>query len=338
MAEARLRRDDVAASRRVLRGGSRSFHAASLLLPRRVRDSAAVLYRFCRIADDMVDLHGGRHGAIEALRTRLDRAYAGCEDEHALAEVFQRHGVPRLLPEMLLEGLAWDAEQRRYADLDALLAYAARVAGTVGAMMTLLMGARSAAALARACDLGVAMQLSNIARDVGEDARAGRLYLPLSMLEQAGIDAEAWLAAPRFTPALGGVVCELLNVADRLYARAASGIALLPFDCRPGIQAARLLYAGIGHEVARRGGDSIARRAVVPTRRKAALLARALASPWPGSAEADAAPLAATRPLVDAAAQASADERAGAVEFVLDLFERLERRDRGLWAGQAEMR
>ena len=106
--------------------------------------------------------------------------------------------------------------------LEALHGYAARVAGTVGVMMTLLMGVRDAAALARACDLGVAMQLTNIARDVGEDARAGRLYLPLDWLDEAGVDRDRFLAAPAPSPALARVVARLLAEADRLYARAAT--------------------------------------------------------------------------------------------------------------------
>jgi len=326
-----LRAADVTACRAVLRRNSRTFHAASLLLPRRVREPASVLYRFCRDADDAVDLHGGRAAAIDALRARLDLAYAGADEERALGAVLARHEIPRHLPEMLLEGLAWDAEGRRYARFEDLLDYAARVAAAVGAMMTLLMGARSSAALARACDLGVAMQLSNIARDVGEDARAGRLYLPLRWLHEAGVDADAFVARPRFDAALGTVVLRLLAQADALYARAAAGIALLPLDCRPGIQAARLLYAAIGHEVARRGGDSVAGRAVVAPWRKAALLARAVASPWPGVAAAHAPPLAATRTLVDAGARD--DLSPGAVDFVLTLFDRLERRDRLQAAG-----
>ena len=92
-------------------------------------------------------------------------------------------------------------------------------------MMALLMGARAPHLLARACDLGVAMQLTNIARDVGEDARAGRLYLPLAWLREAGIDPDAWLTRPAFTPALGDVVRRLLQQADVLYARAGAGIA-----------------------------------------------------------------------------------------------------------------
>ena len=98
--------------------------------------------------------------------------------------------IPRALPEALLEGFAWDAAGRRYETLDEVEHYAARVAGCVGAMMTLVMGRRDPAILARACDLGVAMQLTNICRDVGEDARAGRLYLPLAWLRDNGIDPD----------------------------------------------------------------------------------------------------------------------------------------------------
>jgi len=180
------------------------------------------------------------------------------------------------LPEALLEGLAWDAEGRRFEDIGDLHDYAARVAGTVGAMMTLMMGVRSPEALARACDLGVAMQFSNIARDVGEDARAGRIYLPLAWLREAGIDPEAFLAHPVYTDALGSVVKRLLAIADTLYDRSLAGIARLPLGCRPGILAARALYSEIGREVERRGYDSVSQRAVVSFRRKAHLLARSV--------------------------------------------------------------
>lgn len=330
---------DLDACRALLRQHARSFHAASLLLPRRVREPASVLYGFCRLADDAVDLHGGRAEAIALLHRRLDLAYAGrplpTPADRALAWVLQTHAMPRALPEQLLEGLAWDAEGRRYDTRDDLLHYAARVAGSVGAMMAVLMGARGAAALARACDLGVAMQLTNIARDVGEDARMGRLYLPRQWLRQAGIAPDAWLAAPVHSPALAGVVERLLQEADDLYGRAEAGIALLPADCRPGIRAAARLYAAIGQQVRRQGCNAVQQRATVPPLRKAWLLAGAA---WPGLAlrappDADALhapPLAATRALVTAAVRAEpvpAPLRRG-VDIVLDLFERLERRDR----------
>jgi phytoene synthase len=272
---------DLAACRETLRAGSRSFDAAARLLPRAVRDPAIALYAFCRDADDVID--GDAHGAggLGWLRERLSLAYAGrpvdLAADRAFARIVSRYAIPRALPEALLEGFVWDLEGRRYADLPALRAYAVRVAGTVGAMMAVLMGVRDPARLAAAVDLGVAMQLSNIARDVGEDARAGRLYLPLRWLEESGIDPDAFLADPGHGPALAGVVRRLLAAADTHYRRARPGIARLPVGCRFGIAAASLLYAEIGREVARRNHDSVSGRAMVSGRRKLGALVFGLA-------------------------------------------------------------
>ena len=299
-----------------------------------MRAPATVLYGFCRLADDTVDVEGGRRLAINQLRRRLDRVFEGRPQavaaDRALAAVVARYAIPRALLDLLLEGLSWDAEGRDYETLDDLHDYAARVAGTVGATMCLLMGVRDAHALARACDLGVAMQLSNIARDVGEDARMGRLYLPRQWLREAGIDPAAWRAAPAFDHALAGVVQRLLAAADGLYARAAAGVASLPLACRPGINAARLLYAEIGREVVRAGGDSVNQRAVVPSARKRRLLLQAAVSLWPARHRLQEPPLAANLPLLAAvAAMPATPTTAGTkVDFVIDLFDRLARQDR----------
>jgi len=273
-------RDDLAACRIALRNGSKTFLAASFLLPRGVHEPASALYAFCRLADDAVDEQDDQSSAVDRLRERLTQAYAGRPQPHAadraLAAVVARYAIPRSLFDALLEGFEWDVRGRHYDTLDELHDYAARVAGTIGAMMALLMGVRSQEGLARACDLGVAMQLSNIARDVGEDARMGRLYLPRAWMIEAGLDPQAWLERPEFSPALGGVVQRVLDAAGALYARVDAGVARLPLACRPGINAARFLYAEIGHEVARQGLDSVARRARVPAARKAWLLLRAL--------------------------------------------------------------
>lgn len=332
---------DIAACRTLLKGGSRTFHAVSLVLPRKVADPAIALYAFCRLADDAVDLGQDRASAVERLQLRLDQVYRGQPGTHpadrAFAAVVQQFAIPRALPEALLEGLGWDAESRRYETLEDLTDYAARVAASVGAMMTLVMGHRAPDVMARACDLGVAMQLTNIARDIGEDARAGRLYLPLHWLRDAGIEPDAWLAQPRFSPEIAALVQRLLDAADVLYARAGAGIAHLPWSCRPGIQAARALYAEIGREVERAGLNSIAGRAVVSNGRKAAVLAGRLIGSN-GHAPALSQPaLPQVRFLIDAvvaAPPARGAERLRPVEervvWVLDLFTRLERRDRML--------
>jgi phytoene synthase len=326
---------------RLMAGGSKSFFAASRVLPARVRAPAVALYAFCRVADDAIDGSREPHAALADLRRRLDAVYAGRPQAHladrALAGVVAGFELPRPLLDALLEGFAWDAAGRRYATLAELHDYGARVAGTVGAMMGVVMEARDRRTLARACELGLAMQLTNIARDVGEDARHGRLYLPLEWLHEAGIDPEAWLAAPRFDAALAGVVQRLLDEADRLYARAECGVAALPRDCRPGIQAARLVYAEIGRAVQRQGLDSVSRRAVVGTRRKLALMARAagalvFAPGHPLDLAAAPGPEPAVRFLVDAAAR---DELPARTFYqrtlrVLEMFDRMERRQRGL--------
>ncbi len=293
----------------LMRGGSKSFFAASLLLPARVRGPATALYAFCRLADDAIDLGDQPLAAMADLHQRLDAIYDGrpraIDADLALAGVVHRHAIPRALPDALLEGFLWDTQQRRCETLSDVQAYAARVAATVGAMMSLVMGAGSATALARACDLGVAMQLTNIARDVGEDARAGRLYLPRQWLREAGIDVEAWLAAPHFNPAIAQVVDRLLQVADTLYERSEHGIAELPRDCRPAIRAARLVYAEIGEQLRREGLDSITRRTVVSKQRKLALMARAASAAVlsAGHAGADLPVLPEVQFLVDAARQ-----------------------------------
>lgn len=307
-APARLRAD-LAHCQRLLRGGSRSFWAASLLLPRGVCEPACALYAFCRLADDEIDAQGAGPAALARWRARLAQAYAGRPADHAadraFADVVQRHGIARELPEALLEGFEWDLAGRRYDSIDELLAYAVRVAGSVGVMMALIMGARAPAALARACDLGMAMQLSNIARDVGEDARAGRLYLPRHWLHEAGIDPDAWLTRPVHSPALGTVVARLLARADLLYGRVSAGVVALPPRCRPGIQAARFMYAEIGHQVARNGHDGVNQRAVVSAARKLACVSQALwAATRPGVVLHDPGPLPCARQLVRAAAAA----------------------------------
>ncbi len=345
MAHARIDAADIALCRASLRHGSRSFLAASLLLPREVRDAACALYAFCRMADDAVDQQGtDEAAAVAMLRARLACIYEPgaaasalpMAADRALAGVVAHFDIPRALPEALIEGFAWDAAGRSYDTLEQLQDYAARVAGTVGAMMALIMRVRSPDAVARACDLGVAMQLSNIARDVGEDAAMGRLYLPRQWMREAGIDPQAWLARPVFTPALASVVQRLLAAADALYARVGSGVAQLPLACRPGINAARFLYADIGRQVQRAGCDSMSRRAVVPASRKLRLLLRALLALRPARAGQPAPALAANAFLLDAVIattpRAPVAGRRGASEslvWVIALFERLERRERG---------
>ncbi len=325
---------DLAACEALMRGGSKSFFAASGLLPQRVRIPAIALYAFCRMADDAIDEGTDDPQALHKLQQRLQAIYAGEPGDHiedrAMAMVVHRYNLPRALPEALLEGFAWDADGRRYDTLDQLHDYCARVAGSVGAMMAMMMGVRGASALARACELGNAMQLTNIVRDVGEDARRGRIYLPLDWMRSEGIDPDAWLRRPAFSPALARVTGRLMLEADRLYRLGSTGIAALPRDCRGAILAAAMIYAEIGNVVAARGLDSVNQRAVVGSARKLTLLCFAkVRAQLPARCETTPA-LPAIRFLADASSVAaprapgfphrSFDERC---EWLIDLFERI---------------
>lgn len=325
---------DLAACEALMRGGSKSFFAASGLLPQRVRIPAIALYAFCRMADDAIDEAIDDPHALGKLQQRLAAIYAGepgnCIEDRAMAMVVHRYQIPRALPEALLEGFAWDAAGRSYDTLEQLHAYCARVAGSVGAMMALVMGVRGTSALARACELGNAMQLTNIARDVGEDALRGRIYLPLDWLRGEGIDPQAWLRNPEFSAPLARVTGRLLLEADRLYQLGSSGIATLPRDCRGAILAAAMIYAEIGNVISARAMDSVNQRAVVGSARKLTLLCFAkVRAQLPARCE-TVAPLPAIGFLTEACAAAtprpagipyrSFDERC---EWLIDLFERI---------------
>ncbi len=192
--------------------------------------------------------------------------------------------------------------------------------------------------LARAADLGVAMQLTNIARDVGEDAAMGRVYLPAEWLREEGLETAEFLGQPRYSDALARVVERLLEVAASLYQRADSGISKLPRACRPSMFAARLLYAEIGKVVAENGHDSVSSRAITSAPRKFRLLLQLPRVYALSRSRIGLPPLDETAFLVDAAiampapattqdADGLLDSLEGQFVWVLDLFEELHRRE-----------
>ncbi|NJR13707.1 MAG: phytoene/squalene synthase family protein [Phyllobacteriaceae bacterium] len=318
-----------------IRAGSKSFHAASLLLPGRIRLPARALYAFCRASDDLVDdapeVRQGGHSGARQLRARLDAVYAGrpsnAIEDRVFAKLVTAFGMPRTLPEALVEGFEWDEAGIRYQTIDDLIAYATRVASTVGMMMTVIMGMRERTLLARAADLGIAMQLTNIARDVGEDARRGRLYLPLDWLDAEGIDADALLANPAHGEALGRVVARLLAVAETYYSSGLTGVCGLPLDCRPAIRSAAYIYREIGREIARAGHNTVDTRAHTSTNKKIELIVYATAQPFQFAPVKSALTHPAAQFLVDAAAAPTArpprglDEKAGRLIELLALAE-----------------
>ncbi len=265
---------------------SKSFAFASALIPAGARHPVEVLYTWCRRADDAIDLARPeeREAALERLERELDKIYSGAPSEDALVQAMQavvtRYAIPRDYPAELLQGMAMDARGTDYDDLETLLLYCYRVAGTVGLMMSHVLGVRDPDALQNAVHLGIAMQLTNICRDVREDWENRRLYVPWSILARHGGAAlPSLLGQPlptSFGPALARSVEELLQLADTYYHSADIGMRSLSWRAALSVRAARHIYADIGAVVRRRGGDVFAGRAVVPHGRKLVLAFKAL--------------------------------------------------------------
>jgi phytoene synthase len=249
--------------------GSRSFAAASRLMDPATRESTVLLYAWCRHCDDVVDgqqLGHAQQGAADGahrLQELQAMTAAACAGEPAddpvfagLAEVVRRHAIPPELPLEHLAGFAMDVQGARYRTFDDLLQYCWRVAGVVGVMMARVMGATRAETLDRACDLGMAFQLTNIARDVLEDAGIGRVYLPADWLAEEGIHDLQGLLDPAHREALAVVAARLVAAAEPYYRSARGGIGDLPMRCAWSIATARDVYRAIGRKVVLRGPDA----------------------------------------------------------------------------------
>lgn len=254
----------VASSHGALAYHGRSFHLAGRLLPVASRDDAAVCYAFCRMADDAVDEApdaDAAHAALAAVRAEL----AGRAEPRPLVAAWRaleaRRGIPVCAARDLLDGMASDLGEVAVQNDAELLRYCYRAAGTVGLMMAAILGTSERAAAAHAVDLGVAMQLTNIARDVAEDAARGRIYLPAERLAAAGQAPGVPLdAAP-----VARVVTDLLAMAERFYDSGLAGLRYLPLRVRPAIGAAAFLYRGIGRALLARGADPLRGRVVLGT-------------------------------------------------------------------------
>ncbi|HLT46499.1 MAG TPA: phytoene/squalene synthase family protein [Rubricoccaceae bacterium] len=275
--------------RRAFRHHARTFSLAARLLPRHVRLPVATLYLYCRTVDRIADEHvlavgpDRARAALDRARRRLDDALDGRPADdllwRRLAEVHGTYGLPPRPLHQLLDGAGWDLDGRAIETDSDLLAYADLVAGSVGAMMLPFLVARRedvAALEAPARALGQAMQLTNVLRDVGEDARRlGRVYLPHEALAAHGLTPEDLLGdAPAGGPkaAYAALVESVAAQAEGLYDRAEAGIAALPGSVRTGIRAAARMYREILNEVRAAGYDNLGRRAVVPLGRKLRLV------------------------------------------------------------------
>lgn len=257
----------------IIQHHSKSFALASKLLPPSARADAVAVYAWCRRADDAIDLvEPERQGeALITLRREVDAVYAGREVTDPVLTIFQRtvnaRRIPIEYPHDLLDGMQMDAEERRYASMDDLLDYCYHVAGCVGLMMCHVMGVNDEAALRNAAHLGIAMQLTNICRDVEEDWERDRLYLPDDLLTRCG--------APALADRLGGPFPEearepvaraigtVLDEAERFYRSGDAGLPALAWRCTLAIRTARVVYSSIGDRIREQKCDPLAGRAWV---------------------------------------------------------------------------
>ncbi|MEZ4749540.1 MAG: phytoene/squalene synthase family protein [Bdellovibrionota bacterium] len=263
--------------RSVIRVGSKSFSLSAHLFGKEKRDGAFLLYSWCRYCDDEIDKASVSETTaqlekrLESLRELTEASYSSTPMTHPVFAAFQhvvrKYEVPKHYPFELLEGMAMDIRHEEYPNLDKLVLYSYRVAGCVGLMMSHVMGVSSDKALQHAADMGIAMQLTNISRDVYEDASMGRVYLPGDWLREEAIPKGAIREACN-TPKLVRVVSRLLDVADGYYASGDAGLRYLSLRSACTVASARFVYAEIGSKVRSRGIHAWSSRTWVSLPRK----------------------------------------------------------------------
>ena len=279
----------VATAHESIARGSKSFAAASLLFARPVRERAWLLYAWCRACDDIAD--GQEHGhvmhAVEDAPARL--AEMSAKTEAALAgdvvgdpafdslRLFAAETrLPAAWPRDLIAGFALDADEWRPRTEDDLYRYCYHVAGVVGCMMAVAMGVSpdDDTVLDRACDLGMAFQLANIARDVAEDDRAGRCYLPVDWLVEMDIPPGEHMK-PQYRPRIAVLAQRLADRAAAFEASARMGTPALSFRSAWAVLAAADIYGAIGRTVAARGEHAWDRRVTTSGWQKLGFMVRA---------------------------------------------------------------
>lgn len=272
--------------------GSKSFAGASRLFDRATRERAWLLYAWCRACDDLADGQDHGHGItavaepaerLEAIRERtaaaLEGRWVGDPAFDALRIVVTETAMPHGLVRDVVEGFALDAAGWAPATEADLMRYCYHVAGAVGCMMAVVMGIAPTdeERLDRACELGIAFQLANIARDLGEDAAAGRCYLPADWLAEAGIARDAVMAD---RAALAGLAQRLTRRAGEYEARARLGAAALPFRSAWAVLAAAGIYGDIARRAAALGESAWDKRVTVPVSAKLLWIVRAFGRAW----------------------------------------------------------
>lgn len=268
----------------ITRAEARNFYLGFVLLPGERRRGIHALYAFSRLCDDSVDGVGGaaeKAAAVQARRMDVERAYSGAVPQDdpvlvALADAIRRFGIPRRPMDALVDGVEMDLDTHRYADWPALRTYCDRVAGAVGVLSLYVFGFRDPAAVVHAEDLGVAMQVVNIMRDVQEDAARDRIYLPADEMAAHGV-TEPDILGNRMSEGMRGLMQQQANRAREYFASGHMLLPLLDLRARMCVQMLAALYGDILDRIEQRGFDYTRGRVSLPGHRKATLMAGSVA-------------------------------------------------------------
>jgi len=274
--------------RRVTQRASKTFYWGSMFLPPPKRRAVWAVYAFCRVVDDIVDeaIGAQRPSAghlsgssapeeeLEYWRRSLERIYerGGSDDgpiQLAWSDMLKAYEVPLEPALELLQGVTMDLSVFRYETFEELYVYCYRVAGTVGLLTSPIFGYHDEAVLAHAVDLGVALQLTNILRDIGEDSRRGRIYLPQDEMRRFGY-SEAELMAGVINDSFRELVHFQMARADEYYQRAQPGVSMLQADCRLAVRLSSSLYRHILDRIRLNNYNVFTKRASVPLKTKLA--------------------------------------------------------------------
>ena len=267
-------------ARRITAHYSKSFYYSAQMLPREQRWATFALYGFCRHCDNLIDTPRQRSETeilreIQRLTEELLVAYNTGESQHSIIRAFilvaKVYGIPIAYPLDLLNGVAMDVQKARYKTFDELTLFCYRVAAVVGLMMTYVLGYKDERAFRYAKQLGIAMQLTNILRDVKEDKEMGRIYIPQTDLAQFGV-TEQDILDEKMTPQLRSLIKFQIERADRYYTEAIPGISLLKTESQYAVYSAARIYRGILKKIEECDYNPFLSRVFVPSTQKIKIL------------------------------------------------------------------
>lgn len=253
-------------SQQSIKNGSKSFYLASLFFSEKIKQDSWSLYRWCRTCDDAID-QAPQNQLLERLDFIFSQSKLAFENDPTtffpeVSSLIQKHHIPQMYFNDMLEGFKSDALKNFPKDEKELLTYSYQVAGVVGLIMSYIMGVNDKKALPHAVDLGIAMQLTNIARDVREDAFQGRVYIPASWLKEKGL-TNLNLIEPEHRMAVYEVVEKILSMADRYYNFGRRGLRYLPLRAAWAVCIASYIYQAIGKKIRKQGPWSLDQRVII---------------------------------------------------------------------------